>query len=175
MITLADVTAARQFGLVPTPVAADPIADTLARLIDRSLMLTEVDRYAPPEPNPTAIDMEFAAVRMRFASQTAFDLALATVGMDEKYLRETLRQNLRIREYIEQRFTVPPPDDEELTTYYRAHLPTFTRDGQPLPLDYVRAQLVAAVVADRRDALVSTWVAGLRLRAEITNLYLTSK
>jgi hypothetical protein len=175
VITLADVTAARAFGLVPAPPGPDPIGETLARLIDRSLMLTEVDRYAPPEPNPTDIDVEFATVRARFPSDAAFDGALARVGMDEKYLRETLRQNLRIRGYIGQRFTVPPPGDDDLTAYYRSHLAAFSENGQPVAFADARSRLVDAVVAERREGLVNTWVAGLRRRAEVTNLYLTSK
>ena len=175
VITLADVTAARVFGLVPTPPGPDPIGETLARLIDRSLMLTEVDRYAPPEPNPADIDVEFATVRARFPTEGAFDGALAKVGMDEKYLRETLRQNLRIRGYIEQRFTVPPPGDDELAAYYRLHLAEFSENGQPLALADAHGRLVDAILAERREALVNTWVAGLRRRAEVTNLYLTSK
>jgi hypothetical protein len=175
VITLADVTAAHDFGLVPSVATADPIADVLARLIDRSLMLAEVDRYAPPEPTPADIDGALAAVRGRFSTQPAFDAALARAGMDEKYLRETLRQDLRIRAYIEQRFMVPAPGDDELAAYYQAHIAAYTQNGRPIPLEEVRSPLAQAVIAERRGALVNTWVAGLRRRAEITNLYLTSK
>jgi hypothetical protein len=50
IITLSDVRAAVRFALVPQDVAVDPIAAVMQRLIDRRLMLAEVDRYAPPEP-----------------------------------------------------------------------------------------------------------------------------
>jgi len=146
VITLADVNAARAFGLVPPSSASDPIGETLNRLIDRALMLAEVDRYVPPEPSTEAIDRSIQRIRARFASQEAFDAALARVGLDDRYLRERTRQDLRIESYIEQRFTVQAPTD-----------------GEP------------ATVAERRQALVDTWLAGLRRRAEITNLYLTSK
>ena len=50
IVTLSDVRAALRFGLVPADVTTDPIAAALQRLIDRRLMLHEVERYAPPEP-----------------------------------------------------------------------------------------------------------------------------
>jgi hypothetical protein len=43
-------------------------------------------------------------VRNRFASPDAFNAALARSGIDEQHLRETLRQNLRMAAYLDQRF-----------------------------------------------------------------------
>jgi hypothetical protein len=104
MITLTDVTAARDFGLVDTASAADPIRDILARLIDRELILAEVDRYAPPEPAAEALESELRARRDRFPTAQAFQDALTRSGINEGRLRETLRENLRIQAYLEQRF-----------------------------------------------------------------------
>ena len=96
LITLSDVTAARDLGLEAADGAADPIRAVLSQLIDRELMLAEVDRYAPPEPTAEAVDREVERVRARFPSPDAFDAALARSGIDEQHLRETLRQNLRM-------------------------------------------------------------------------------
>jgi hypothetical protein len=104
VITLSDVAAARDLGLVSFDPAVDPIRTILSDLIDRVLELGEVERYAPPEPGPDAIDREVQAVRSRFATQTAFDQALAGAGMDLSRLRERLRDDLRIRAYLDQRF-----------------------------------------------------------------------
>jgi hypothetical protein len=174
VITLGDVMAARDLGLVTVAASADPIRAILSTLIDRSLVLAEVDRYAPPEPDAASIDREVEAVRARFSDARAFEAALARVGMDDKYLRETLRQDLRIRAYLQQRFTVPSPTDDELGAYYREHAQAFVRDGRPLSFDDARAQVLEAATAERRQALVDAWVAGLRRRAEITDLYLGS-
>jgi hypothetical protein len=108
LITLTDVSAARDLGLVsPEPAAADPVRSVLSKLIDRELILAEADRYAPPEPDAEAVDREMERVRSRLASPQAFALALARSGIDEKHLRETLREDLRIGAYLDQRFTVP--------------------------------------------------------------------
>jgi hypothetical protein len=104
LITLSDVTAARDLGLQPADGAPDPIRAVLSRLIDRELMLAEVDRYAPPEPSAEAVDREVQRVQARFPSTAAVNAVLARSGIDEKHLRETLRQDLRMRAYLDQRF-----------------------------------------------------------------------
>jgi hypothetical protein len=103
LITLSDVTAARDLGL-QTAEGADPVRGILSKLIDRELIVTEVDRYAPPEPAPEAIDRETERIRMRFPSAEAFAAALERSGANEKQLREIVRQDLRIRAYLDQRF-----------------------------------------------------------------------
>lgn len=104
LITLTDVTAARDLGLQSTDNAADPVRAILSKLIDRELILAEVDRYAPPEPAADAVDLDVERIRARFASAEALSAALARSGVDEKHLRETVRQDLRIRAYMDQRF-----------------------------------------------------------------------
>ena len=55
LITLSDVTAARELGLdgaASQTRAADPVRAVLNTLIDRELVLAEVERYAPSEPLP---------------------------------------------------------------------------------------------------------------------------
>ena len=105
LITLTDVTAALDLRLQATDGAADPVRAVLSKLIDRELILSEVDRYAPPEPTAEAVDREVQRVLARFPSQEALDAALARSGIDEKHLRETLRQDLRMRAYLDQLFT----------------------------------------------------------------------
>jgi hypothetical protein len=108
LITLSDVTAARELGLETADGAADPVRAVLTRLIDRELVLAEVERYAPPEPTAAAVDREVQRVRERFPSADAFNAALVRSGIDEKHLRETLRQNLRMAAYLDQRFAAAP-------------------------------------------------------------------
>src|SRR5947207_4690395 len=108
LITLTDVTAAIDLGLQSSDGAADPVRAVLNKLIDRELVLAEVDRYAPAEPTTLDVDREVLRVRQRFASTAAFDAALERSGVDDKHLRETLRQDLRIRAYLDQRFSTAP-------------------------------------------------------------------
>ena len=137
LIMLSDVTAARDLRLVPIDTdAADPVRDVLTKLIDRELVLVEVDRYAPPEPAADAVDREVQRVRARFASEADLDAALARSGLGVQDLRETLRRDLRMRAYLDRRF---------------------------------------ADAGDRRQALVDEWVAGLRRRGDVMDLYLPAR
>jgi hypothetical protein len=100
---------------------------------------------------------------------------LARSGIDERHLRQTLREDLRIRAYEEQRFTTPPATDDELATYYRANAAAFTRDGRVMPFDQVRADVVRVLARDRRATAIADWIAGLRRRAEVIDLYLPGR
>ena len=134
LITLTDVTAARDLGFRTADGAADPVRAILTRLIEREILVSEVDRYAPPEPAADAVDREVDRVRARFASPSAFDAALTRSGIDEKHLREMLREDLRVAAYLDQRFA----------------------SGE-----------------ERRRSSYDEWIAGLRRRADVVDLYLT--
>jgi SurA N-terminal domain len=136
LITLSDVTAAADLGLQSPEGAPDPVRAVLTKLIDRELMLAEVERYAPAEPTAASVDAEVRQVRDRFPSAAAFDAALARSGIDEKHLRETLRQDLRMRAYLDQRFST---------------------------------------ASERRTRLVDEWMAGLRRRGGVIDLYLSGE
>jgi hypothetical protein len=134
IILLSDVTAARDLGLQTAEGAGDPIRGVLGKLIDRELVLAEVDRYAPPEPDAEAVDREVDALRARFPSRQVFDATLEKSGIDESHVRETVRQDLRVAAYLNQRF---------------------------------------ASAGDRRAQLINDWMAGLRRRGDVVDLYLT--
>ena len=110
LIMLSDVVAVRDLGIVPPAAGGDPVGSVLLKLIDRELMLVEVDRYAPPEPEAPEIDREVAGVRARFPSDKAFADVLARTGFDVNHVREVVRQDLRLRAYLDQRFTATDGD-----------------------------------------------------------------
>jgi hypothetical protein len=62
VIMLSDVRAANDFGLIEADAAADSERAILSRLIERSLILDEVDRYTPAEPAAAAVDEQLRAV-----------------------------------------------------------------------------------------------------------------
>ena len=104
-IMLSDVTAAMQFQLVEVPAGTeDPVGYTLERLIGRTLVLAEVERFQPPEPDPIEMTIRIDALQARAGSPAAFDKALAVHGMTRDQLRRHLRDDLRITTYLNQRF-----------------------------------------------------------------------
>ena len=138
VILLSDVTAALELGLVSDDGAADRVGAALAKLISRNLVLVEANRYAPPEPADADVEKEMAGVRARFPSAAAFNAVFERSGLTDQQLRLILRENLRIRAYIAQRFT--GAEDET-----------------------------------RRLMLIDEWVAGLRQRSDVVDLYATAR
>ena len=173
IITLSDVRAALRFGLVPEEVSLDPTAAVLQRLIDRRLMLIEVDRYAPPEPADPAVNASLAAVERRFKDALGLEIALTQSGLTREELRRELRDTLRIESYLQQRFsTALQVSDDEVVRYYREHPEDFTRDGQLRSFDDVREIARTRVIEGQRAAFVRQWVEGLRRRGAVQLLYL---
>jgi hypothetical protein len=108
-ITLSDVNAALQFQLVDVPPnAPDRVRAALDKLIQRSLILGEVERYQPPEPEPVEITIRMDQLQQRAGSAQAFDRALAVTGTTRDELRRYIRDDLRIATYLNQRFGDTP-------------------------------------------------------------------
>jgi hypothetical protein len=176
IITLSDVRAAQKFGLVPADVSTDPVFAALQRLIDRQLILAEVERYAPPEPPEAAVDAAVSAIAGRFQDALAFETALNQSPLTRDELRRFVRDTLRVEAYERQRFaiSIQPPDDD-VARYYREHPAQFTAGGVLQPLDAVRDAARQALVEERRSAAIQDWLEGLRRRASIVVLYLPGR
>jgi hypothetical protein len=167
LITLSDVRRAMTLRLVDRDSA--PAAETAAleRLIDRVLILQEVERYAPPEPERAALDIQVRDVERRVGSGNLVS-TLSDVGASEAWLRQWVRDDLRMRAYIDQRFAgAAEPTDEELENYFRLHPDEFTRNGQEMNEASARQLARTRVMATRRQVLVDDWLTGLRRRATI--------
>jgi len=176
IITQSDVDGAVALGLVATTAASDRRGAGLGRLIERQLMLREVRRYMPPEPAQAAVEQRLQTIRQRFSSPEALTEALAISGMDEARLREFLRDDLRIEAYLEERFASPTQaTEDDVAAYYNEHLADFTRAGQVSPLAEVRDTIQQKLQAQRRNAMIGDWLAGLTRRTEIIDLYLPGR
>lgn len=104
-ITLSDARAAMAFGLVqPSAPGADPIPGAASQLVDRELILREVQRYAPPEPSENAIEARLDDIRQKLGGATALTRALDLYGFTEPRLRAWVRDDLRLHAYLTQRF-----------------------------------------------------------------------
>jgi hypothetical protein len=115
-ITLSDVTAALQFQLVEPPSGTtDRVAYSVDRLIERTLILAEVERFQPPEPDPSEITSRVDALERRAGSPVAFDTLLGVAGMTRDQLRRHIRDDLRITTYTNQRFGANTPPAERET------------------------------------------------------------
>lgn len=161
-ITLSDVRTAIELGLVPAPVGAD-VAPAIRAMVDRQLMLAEVQRFPPPEPPAAAIEQERARLMMRTSAAR-----LAAAGLDERRVREMARDTLRIQAYLDQRFgNAAQVSDEEAAAYYEAHPGEFMRGGVLMPLADALPDARQRASAARRQTTIDQWARDLRSRADV--------
>ncbi len=145
---------------------ADAAAVALEQIVDRQVQLAEVARFPPPEPTKTAIDEEVARLTARAGeSLTAL---MSSTGINEERLREVARESLRIQAYLDQRFGVNVPiNDDQALQYFRDHPDEFRRNGvMPLFEDVAEVARQRASV-ERRRSTINQWLRDLRSRAEI--------
>ena len=151
IVTLSDVEAALDLGLVEAPAGADRIAGGLSALINRMLMLNEVRRVAPAEPTPAAIDARVSRIRERLGAPADVARVLSARGLNDTVVRLFAADDLRLAAYLDERFSsaAQPTDDE------------IRQAGES-----ARQRLTD----ERRRTLVEAWTAELRRRADVTVL-----
>ena len=164
-ITLSDARGAVALGLIDDTNAAT--ADITTRLVDRELVLREVQRYAPPAPAESAVEGRLAGVRKRLGD--SFTRILAVHGFTEVRLRAWIRDDLRTQAYLAQRFaSASLPSDAEITAAYARQRAEFDKSGvtfeQAAPI--IRERLID----ERRRELIVDWVADLRRRTDVVIL-----
>jgi hypothetical protein len=90
-------------------------------------------------------------MRARFETPAAFARALAASGIDDPILEVHAADDLRLSEYLEERFGVA---------------------AQPTPQEVLQLDAVARaqLAAERRQTLITAWIGELRRRADVTVL-----
>jgi hypothetical protein len=165
-ITLTDVQAALGLGVIQAPPGADPIEAGTQKMIDRQLLLAEVQRFPPPEPNATVVDRAVEFIKMTAGPRLA--ALMQSTGLTEARIRDIARDELRIFDYLDQRFgTTVQVSDEEVARYYREHEPEFTRGGDLTPFDEAAPVARQRASSERRRATIDQWLRDLRARADV--------
>ncbi|MBP1604190.1 MAG: hypothetical protein H6Q09_1362 [Acidobacteria bacterium] len=172
VITLSDARAAITLGIVEPAGGGDPIAAALSALIDRELVLAEANRYAAPLPDPAAVDARLAAIRRRYQSDADWQAALDAAALTPARLLDSVRDTLRVQAYLDEIFSAPAqPTGDEVARYYEQHRADFVRDGRQLSLDEARELATERATSARRRTLVANWLARLRERATVIQVY----
>jgi hypothetical protein len=161
-LTLTDLQTARGFGVVAGPTEAV----ALEQLIDRQLLLVEVQRFPPPDPAETAVAAE--VTREKAVAGNRLQELMASTGTDEARLHDIARDTLRLEAYIDQRFgTSMQVTDDEAAAYYGAHPDEFRRDGAAIPFEEALPVARERASIERRKEQVQRWLYDLRGRADI--------
>jgi hypothetical protein len=165
-VTMTDVRATMELGLIEVKPGEDAQAVALQGTIDRQLQLNEVARFSPPEPPAAAVAEEVAAMKARVGSH--LDALAVSTGLDDEKLRQLARETLRIRAYIAQRFgTTVQATEDEARRYYEEHPDEFTRDGVRMPFEQAEPMARQRASAERSRSTIDQWIRDLRMRAEV--------
>jgi hypothetical protein len=168
VITLSDTRAAVRLGLVPAPSSAET-ATVLQLLVDRELILREVQRYAPPAPTDSEVDARLAEIRQALTGVTDFNRALEDLGFTEIRLRAWVRDDLRTIAYLAQRFaSASTPTDTEVSNAYARQRAEFDKAGTAF--EQAATVIRERLVVSRRRELIADWVSELRRRSDVVIL-----
>jgi hypothetical protein len=164
-IFVTDVRAAIGLGVVDPSGSTDPEAAALDQLVDRQLMMVEILRGVPPEPDAGAVAEEVE--RMKSFAAATLENVMSANGLDETFLRRTARDTLRIQLYLDARFPQLLVSDGEAQQYYTAHPEAFRRNGVLMTFDQAIGPAREQASRERRRTRIAQWLAGLRKRTEI--------
>ena len=168
VITLSDARAAIRFGLLAGQSPADPSAVT-QQLVDRELMLREVQRYAPPAPGDSSVEAKMGEIRQRWSGASTWSTALAETGFTEVRLRAWVRDDLRTVAYLAQRFaSASTPTETEIAATFAQQRAEFDRAGTTF--EQAAPVLRDRLIVSRRAELIADWVTDLRRRTDVVIL-----
>lgn len=161
-ITLSDARAAIALGLIENPKGL--LTDVTMRLVDRALVLREVQRYAPPTPEESLVESRLASIRQRLGG--SFNATLEAHGLTETRVRGWIRDDLRTQAYLAQRFaSASLPSDSEVAAVYNRQRAEFDKSG--LTFEQAAPIVRERLIEERRRELVVDWVADLRRRTDV--------
>ncbi|MBI3263932.1 MAG: hypothetical protein HYZ58_12390 [Acidobacteria bacterium] len=159
--------AALALGVIGAPAGPSQESAATEQLIQRQLVLAEVARFAPPEPDAAVVEREIASMKAR--AGTRLTSVMQATGIDDARIRDMARDTLRIQAYLNQRFgTTVQVSDEEVMQYYLSHPSEFVRNGMPIPFDEAEPTARQRAASARRDATITQWMIDLRARADVT-------
>lgn len=140
----------------------------LTYLIERRLILDEVDRYVVANPPGPTVDRLMAQVVARFPSEESFQRVLEHVGFTTDDLRQVLQDDARREAYLDNRFgAVRVPTDIELKAYYDENPEKFVNFGRTETFDEVRFSVLEKFTAELRNSTIAEWVSNLVRRGQV--------
>ena len=103
-ITLSEVRVAVRLALIEVPSDVDPVSAAVRALINRHLMVIEVDRFPPIEPELYILEREVERLRTTVGNSLDVEEFIRLNGLTGTEIYELARENLRIQAYLNQRF-----------------------------------------------------------------------
>jgi hypothetical protein len=176
VLTLSDARLVLDMGFVEVPRGRDPVAVALAWLIERELVLNESARYEAGDEDLVGVEAALTIVRRRFPTDAAWVAAKRRHAQTDDSLRVFIADTLSAQAFVERRFAAqPPPSEADLTAYFERHRKEFAVGGDTPTIETARERVERTVRDERRTRAVADWLARLRRRADVSELYTASR
>jgi len=156
----------------------------IERLIDRALILQQVELQAENPITDAQVEQETGALRKnipgckntKFNCETkaGWDVFLASNGFTEAEFNEKWRERMEVLRFIEQRFRagikITP---EEIQAYYtQTMLPEYAKQGTKAPpVDSLSSRIQEVLLEQRVSGLLGDWLKSLRAQGSVVVLH----
>jgi len=172
--------------LQPYRESAEPFSrdKAIERLIDRDLILQQVELQAQDPITDAQLDREIDALRKSIpdcknktfdcGTKAGWDSFLAANGFTEAEFIQLWRERMEVLRFIEQRFRagikITP---EEIQAYYtQSMLPEYAKQGAKAPpLDSVSNRIQEVLLEQRVSGLLGDWLKSLRAQGSVVVLH----
>ena len=145
----------------------------LKRLIDRQLLIAQMDTATYMQPSDESLRQDLAKLRAQIShgdDDAVWQRLLAGYGLSEESLKQHLREEVRVMNFIEVRLRPNVHvNDDEIASYYKNQLiPDLQQNrGKVVPLDDVKSRIHELLTQQGIDELLDAWLHNLRQQAEI--------
>ncbi len=168
IIMLSDVRAVTELGVLVMGSNEGSETQVISRLINRILILVEVDRFLVSEPLQIEIQRRIDELKEHHSTVKSFETAWKSVGMTEERLYRLIRNDLRIDSYLRQRFTsTAEPTNAELLQYHKENQDLYILNGLRLPFNDARELVRDDLLEERRQVIIQNWIARLHESVEL--------
>ena len=175
VILRSDVRAFLSFGLARLNESSDDGEHVLTAIIERQLILGEVERYLIGQPSPVDVNGALRRAIADAGGPGPFETRLAALGFTREDLEQILRDNLRIDNYLSRRFpSAPRPIEDEVNAYIAALIGELRVAVGSDAVDAVRVEARQRLAEVSRQVLIDDWVTSLVARADIVRMTLPS-
>ncbi len=145
----------------------------LQRLIDRELLSMQMGDASYMRPTEEALEQDVDKLRAQVPNgkdDAAWTKLLASYGLTETVLRQHLRDEVQVMNFIEVRLRPNVHvNEEDVEAYYENQLvPDLQRNGgKAVALNDVKPRIQELLTQQRIDELLDAWMHNLRQQAEI--------
>jgi hypothetical protein len=149
--------------------------DSLDRLVDRALILQQMESAGNPKGDETFVAAQLTSLRkqMQLESDDGWRARLKQYGLLESDVKDVIAEQANVLRFIDARFrpAVHIPVEDVRRYYRETYVPQFQRTAKPgisaPALAEVESQIISVLTEQRMNDLFTTWLKTLRAQANI--------